>query len=116
MARLKALPPSLPTLPSTLAYAPTNERERDRFRDRQHWRKWYRTARWKRLRWSVLVRDRFTCQRCGRTISDTSLLVANHKAPHRGDERLFWDEGNLEAACKPCHDGAIQSEERRAGI
>lgn len=111
--KLTQLRSGLSVLPATLAYMPTDERERDRYRDQQHWRKWYRTARWKRLRWSVLVRDRFTCQRCKRVEANTSQLVANHKTPHRGDEALFWNEGNLETACKPCHDGLIQSEERR---
>lgn len=116
MGRLKALKPSVRSLPSTIAFAPKDERERDRFRDKQHWRKWYHTARWKKLRWAVLVRDRFTCQRCGRLEGDTALLVANHKRPHRGDPRLFWDERNIETACKPCHDGVIQSEERASGL
>lgn len=38
--------------------------------------------------------------------------VANHKIPHKGDEQLFW-YGELESVCKPCHDGHIQSSERR---
>lgn len=92
-----------------------NERDRFRLRDAtQPWRGWYKTARWQRLRWLVLVRDLFTCQMagCGRIDPDTSKLVADHKAPHRGDERLFWDAGNLQCLCKPCHDRLKQSEER----
>lgn len=116
MGKLSNLKPALASLPSTVAFAPKDEQERDRFRDQQPWRKWYRTSRWRRLRWAVLVRDHFTCQRCKVVEADTSCLVANHKRPHRGDERLFWDERNLETACKPCHDGAIQREERRGGI
>jgi 5-methylcytosine-specific restriction protein A len=76
------------------------------------WRRWYKTSRWQRLRWSILVRDLFTCQRCKRIESDTSQLVADHKTPHRGNEALFWDEENLTCMCKPCHDGAKQSLER----
>lgn len=116
MAKLTTLKPGIRSLPSTIAYAPKDERERDRFRGKQQWRKWYGTARWRKLRWAVLLRDSFTCQRCGKLEGNTSLLVANHKRPHRGDERLFWDEGNLETACKPCHDGAIQREERALGL
>lgn len=116
MARLKALRPGVRSLPWTIAYAPKDERERDRFRDKQQWRKWYRTARWRALRKAVLIRDSLTCQRCGHIEPDTSNLVANHKRPHRGDERLFWDERNVETVCKPCHDGPIQSEERAFGI
>lgn len=89
--------------------------ERSRRRDAtQPWRAWYKTARWQKLRWSVLVRDLFTCQMtaCGRVVADTSKLVADHKIAHRGDERLFWDENNLHCICKDCHDRVKQSEER----
>jgi 5-methylcytosine-specific restriction endonuclease McrA len=82
--------------------------ERDRTL-RTGWRAWYKTARWQRLRWQVLVRDLFTCQcGCGRIETDTSQLVADHKKPHRGDERLFWDIDNLQCLTKACHDGAKQ--------
>lgn len=92
-----------------------NEVQRSRQRDAtQPWRAWYKTARWQKLRWSVLVRDLFTCQMtgCGRIEPDTSKLVADHKVAHRGDERLFWDEQNLQCLCKDCHDRLKQSEER----
>lgn len=116
MARLSNLKPTLSSLASTIAYAPKTEQERDSFRGQQHWRKWYSTVRWKRLRWSVLLRDGFTCQRCGKLEGDTAMLVANHKKPHRGNELLFWDDANLETACKPCHDSLIQREERRGAV
>lgn len=78
----------------------------DQMRDQRPWRRWYKTARWQALRWRVLVRDLFTCQcGCGLIEADTSLLVADHKVPHRGDARLFWDEGNLQTLRKACHDG-----------
>jgi 5-methylcytosine-specific restriction enzyme A len=113
MGRLKVLPPRLRPLPSRFAPAAPVAENRSRYRDAtQHWRKWYKTSRWQRLRWAVLVRDQFTCRRCRRIESNTSLLVADHVAPHRGDEALFWDEGNLQCLCKPCHDSAKQSEER----
>jgi 5-methylcytosine-specific restriction protein A len=75
----------------------------------------YGTARWKRLRIRVFVRDHFTCQwpGCGRLEGNTSLLVADHKKAHRGDEALFWDETNIQTLCKPHHDSAKQAAERR---
>lgn len=87
--------------------------ERARVRDQRPWRKWYHTARWKRLRQSVFVRDGFACQwpGCGRIDGDTSRLVADHKVPHRGCAALFWDETNVQTLCKPCHDSAKQREE-----
>jgi 5-methylcytosine-specific restriction endonuclease McrA len=39
--------------------------------------------------------------------------VIDHIIPHRGDERLFWDESNLHAVSKAYHDSTKQSEERR---
>jgi 5-methylcytosine-specific restriction endonuclease McrA len=49
---------------------------------------------------------------CGRIEADTSKLVADHIMPHRGDERLFWDEANLQCLCKACHDGVKQAAEQ----
>ena len=83
----------------------------DRSRDQRPYRKWYKTARWRALRWAVLVRDLFTCQMCGRVEADTSKLVADHRKPHRGDETLFWDILNLWCLCAWCHSGAKQREE-----
>jgi len=111
MGKLKSLKSMIATLPSTVAYAPKDEREYDRFRDQQPWRKWYRTARWKALRWATLLRDRFTCQLCHRLVRDTSQLVADHRKPHRGDEVLFWDQGNLWTLCSACHNGEKQHQE-----
>lgn len=81
-------------------------------RDALPWRRWYKTARWQRLRWSVLVRDLFTCRRCGLVEADTSKLVADHRTPHRGNEMLFWDQGNIQCLCKTCHDTVKQAEEQ----
>lgn len=114
--KLSAPPPLIAKLTPTVAQQPSDERQRSRYRDStQHWRAWYKTARWQRLRLRVLLRDQFTCQRpeCGRLIGDTSQLVCDHIRPHRGDAALFWDEGNLQSLCKPCHDVVKQAEERR---
>ncbi|WP_421590918.1 hypothetical protein [Shinella sp. M27] len=39
-------------------------------------------------------------------------LVVNHRIPHKGDQRLFWDRSNWEVACPDHHDIRIQQEER----
>ena len=120
MARLKQLPSRLAAMPARLqASAPVpgdrQAQERQRFKARdeaQPGRAWYKTARWQKLRWSVLVRDLFTCARCGRIEGNTSRLVADHIVAHRGDEALFWDGANLQCLCKACHDSDKQREER----
>lgn len=97
---------------------PGDERQRDQHREAtQHWRAWYRTARWYRLRMQVFTRDLFQCQRreCGLVTGDPRLLVCDHVEPHRGDEARFWDMRNLQTLCKPCHDRHKQAAERRSG-
>lgn len=114
--RLTTLKPLVKKLAPRLGYLPGNEQERSRYRDAtQAYRQWYKTARWQKLRWSILVRDLFKCQMegCGKIEGNTSLLVADHKIPHRGDQALFWDENNLQCLCKACHDRIKQSLERR---
>lgn len=77
------------------------------------WRRWYKTKRWQDLRLRVFLRDMFTCQcGCGVMEGNTSLLVADHKEPHRGDEAKFWDETNVQTLLKSCHDSKKQREEQ----
>lgn len=114
MGRLKMLKPAIGTLEPLL---PTttyrNERERSAARlARDPWRRWYSTARWKRLRIQVLTDAMFSCAHCKRLEGKTSLLVADHIRPHRGDASLFWDRANLQCLCKQCHDRHKQSIER----
>jgi len=92
-----------------------DERVRSRQRDRDApWRKMYKTARWQRLRWKVIEQSHFTCVMCGRLTSDTSQLVADHIIPHKGNEALFWDKGNLQCLCRNCHDTIKKRMERRS--
>ena len=103
--------------PDTAQMATEQARIRSRERDAAlPWRRWYKTARWQRLRWFVLVRDLFTCQMpgCGRVEPDTAQLVADHIRPHRGDEALFWAETNIQCVCKSCHDGLKQRLEQES--
>jgi 5-methylcytosine-specific restriction endonuclease McrA len=118
LSRLKALKPRLSAAPSRLNRA-TDERSLDRRRLADTaTRKLHKTKRWQDLRWSVLTRDLFTCQVCGRLEGDTSKLVCDHVEPHRGDVAKFW-AGPFQTLCKPCHDGQKQKEEiaaRAAGL
>lgn len=81
------------------------------------WQHLYATQAWKRLRQATLVRDLFTCQRCGILLSGRPPAphspVVNHRTAHKGDTTLFFDEANVEAVCKSCHDGAVKFEEGR---
>lgn len=85
------------------------------------WRGWYKTARWRKVREVILLRDCYTCQwpGCGRVLGGKSPAddspTVDHKRPHRGDERLFWAESNLQVLCKwPCHDKHKQALEQES--
>lgn len=118
MGKLKAIQPRLKPIGSRLKPAMTREEsEQQRYRERersQHWRKWYHSTEWKKLRLRVLVRDLFTCQMCKRIEPNTSKLVGDHKQQHHGDRAMFFNEANVWCICKPCHDGEKQRMERRA--
>lgn len=113
MGKLSTMKPAIGKAPPSIGWAPADKAERERYRNAQPWRAWYHTARWKALRLVIFVRDGFRCQwpGCGVIEHRTSKLVADHRKAHRGDESLFWDEGNLQTLCKPCHDSRKQREE-----
>lgn len=64
-------------------------------------------TKWDRER-AAYLKAHAVCVRCGKPAT-----VVNHKVAHKGDKRLFWSRSNWEPVCKPCHDGPIQSEEKR---
>jgi 5-methylcytosine-specific restriction endonuclease McrA len=108
---MQNLKPQLATLPPILGYAPNDEAAQSRYRDdTQPWRRWYKTSRWQQLRWSVLVRDCFRCQRCGH-VTPSAQLVCDHIKPHRGNAKAFWS-GPFQTLCAECHNSAKQREER----
>ena len=81
----------------------------------QAWRKLYGTKAWRKGR-LVFLQQHPLCERCqaqGRTVAAT---VVNHRKPHKGDLVLFHDWANWSAVCGPCHDRAIQSEEKSGWI
>lgn len=116
MGRLKAAPRRLTGLAPTLRRLDASPADQSRGRDaRLEWRAWYKTARWQKMRWQILVRDGFTCAMCGRLEGDTSQLVCDHIERHGGNAVQFW-AGPFQTLCKTCHDGTKQRVERmRAG-
>jgi 5-methylcytosine-specific restriction enzyme A len=64
--------------------------------------RWYRTARWKALRRQVLGARPF-CLECEAEGHIELATQVDHRIPHRGDPRLFWDRGNLQGLCAMHH-------------
>lgn len=109
MGRLKAARKRLTAVKGRLSVSSGHDKQRSRDRDReQPWRAWYKTARWQKFRLSILDRDCWICQATGELLVGKypapNSPVVDHKIPHRGDERLFWDPGNLWAVSKRYHD------------
>lgn len=115
MARLTTIKPTLQTLRPKLQ-APKDEAGRNKFRDANTpGRSMMASRKWRGddngkggLRWEVLARDMFTCQICRTTHGNTRLLEADHIIPHKGQELLFWDAGNLWCVCGQCHSTVCQ--------
>jgi 5-methylcytosine-specific restriction protein A len=43
----------------------------------------------------------------------TKATVVDHIIPHRGNQRLFWDQNNWQALCKRHHDLKTGNEDSR---
>jgi 5-methylcytosine-specific restriction endonuclease McrA len=74
--------------------------ERDANRRNFAIRRLYSTRRWELLRARVLVEAAYRCAGCPYVGLE---LDVDHRIPHGGALALFWDHGNLQALCKPCH-------------
>ncbi len=109
-SRLKTATPKLKAAKSRLRGPASGSDERRA--SSPHWRKWYATKRWRRLRLQVFVRDGYQCKQTGVLLNGThpapSSPVADHIKEHRGDPKLFWDPDNLQSVSKQWHDRVKQ--------
>jgi 5-methylcytosine-specific restriction enzyme A len=94
---------------------PAEKAESKRKRSKQSYIEIYGTPRWKKLRLTVLRRDRFQCQYRYAGCKGK----ANHAAhihPHNGTgaDPLAWDPANLIASCDHCN--SIEANQRQHTI
>ncbi len=82
------------------------------------WRKEKRTshergygAAWQRARKQFLMNNPL-CVMCTAEGRTTAAEVVDHIKPHRGDQALFWSEGNWQPLCKTHHDSDKARQER----
>lgn len=62
----------------------------------------YNNERWRKAR-KRFLRDNPLCVECRKQNLIVAATVVDHIVPHKGDERLFWDESNWGAKCAQCH-------------
>jgi len=68
---------------------------------RQAVTRWYKSARWYRLRKHQLMLQPF-CAMCLDNNTVTLATVVDHVIPHKGDPNSFW-LGRLQSLCLPHH-------------
>lgn len=105
------MPKAPPVHRPSASQSPKHRNQRyDAKRDQQEYRRWYKTARWQELRWSILVRDMFQCQQCGKIDASKGAMHCDHVEPHRGNEQAFW-AGPFKTLCARCHNSGKQRHE-----
>lgn len=72
-------------------------------RERDELDKIYHTARWKKARKTVLIRDSYLCQECLRRGLIIQANIVHHIIPLRDDINKAFDLDNLESICPACH-------------
>jgi len=75
------------------------------------YRRWYKTARWQRIRAAQLATEPL-CRMCMAQGKITPASVCDHVEPHKGDPVKFWG-GPFQSLCDPHHSEGKQQIERR---
>ena len=70
----------------------------------------YKTKRWQRFRAAHLAGEPL-CVMCAKAGRLEAATVVDHITPHRGDLDLFWQHGNHQSLCAPCHSSTKQRED-----
>lgn len=73
-------------------------------------KRWYKTARWQKLRARQLAAHPLCCMCCDER-KVVAATVCDHVKPHRGDEALFWS-GPFQSLCANHHNSAKQRIEK----
>lgn len=66
--------------------------------------------RWQKARKSYLEAHPL-CVQCAKQGKYVRATVVDHIIPHRGDQKLFWDQNNWQSLCKSCHDKKTLAED-----
>ena len=65
---------------------------------------------WRKAR-AGFLRSHPLCAECARNNVVTAATDVDHIVPHGGDQALFWDHGNWQALCHPCHSRKTATED-----
>lgn len=103
---------TLSTPVQLLAARPTNSVDPSSWRSGKNSTQRGYGYKWQQARLGFLAKHPLCvyCQREGRV---TEATVVDHKVPHRGNMKLFWDQGNWAPLCASCHSSVKQAEEKQ---
>lgn len=68
------------------------------------------SGRWRKMS-KAYLQSHPLCAECMKKGKYTKATVVDHIIPHRGDQKLFWDQSNWQSLCKPCHDRKTLTED-----
>lgn len=60
------------------------------------------TYRWRKAS-KHFLKEHPLCRHCQQEDRVTTATEVDHKIPHGGDQKLFWDRSNWQPLCKKCH-------------
>ena len=80
--------------------------------DMAHDRRLHDTTRWRKCR-KIFLAANPVCVLCERRGITTAANVVDHIRPHGGDPELFWDTGNWQPLCTPCHNSGKKHQEHK---
>lgn len=106
--------PGCPELTEGIYCGKHQKEETKKYNRNRKFKKLYNSSRWQRLRKKVLTKHPL-CVECEKKGILTPATEVDHIVPHHGSEALFWDEDNLQALCKSCHDKKTAKEDGRWG-
>ncbi|MAR55843.1 MAG: HNH endonuclease [Rickettsiales bacterium] len=70
--------------------------------------------RWQAAR-ATFLKKHPICVKCPKH-RPRSATVVDHIVPHKGDQKLFWDQTNWQPLCATCHSAIKQAEERNGYV
>lgn len=69
--------------------------------------------RWRKAR-AQFLKEHPLCEYCEREGRVMAASVVDHRIPHRGDQKVFWDTSGWVPLCPHCHNSVKQREEKAA--
>ena len=108
--------PGCPELIKAGAYCDKHRRDKDKqynqYRDAEI-QKLYNSTRWKKERRLFIgLHPYCECPDCVKLRLRTRATMIDHKIPHSGDAKLFWDQSNWQAMSLGCHNKKTKEEQK----